>query len=415
MRDMLGRGRAVSVGEALRLILESISQTNIPHVKVPLVEAFGRVLAGDIVSPEDLPGFSRSTVDGYAVSSKDTFGASETSPVYLNVINEIVMGHEPGFELKKGETAKIATGGMLPGGADAAVMFEHVQVLDERMVEIQKAVAPGDNIIQRGEDVRAGELILGKGRRLRAHDVAVLAGAGFSEVDIFESPTVSIISTGDEVVSEGKTVKPGQVRDMNSLILTGLLIEDGALPFRKGIVRDSLDALKSVVERSLKESDMVLITGGSSVGVKDMTESAISEVGKVLFHSVSMKPGKPMLAGISGGKPVLGLPGHPRAVAVCYEVFIRPLVERLSGLSSETMADMRRTVKARLAKSVSSVLGRQEVISVALKDRGGELWAEPALGKSGLLSMMVRADGTITVPAGKPGLQKGQPVDVKLI
>jgi molybdopterin molybdotransferase len=373
------------------------------------------VLAGDVVSPEDLPGFSRSTVDGYAVPSGDTFGASETSPAYLNIINEILMGHEPGFKLKKGEAARIATGGMLPGGADAVVMFEHTQVLDERMIEIQKAVAPGENVIRMGEDVRARELILGKGRRLRPHDVAVLAGAGLSEVNVFERPTVSIISTGDEVVSEGKPVKLGQVRDMNSLILAGLLMEDGALPLRKGIVRDSLDALKSAVEGSLKESDMVLISGGSSVGVKDMTESVISEVGKLLFHSVSMKPGKPTLAGISGGKPVLGLPGHPRAVAVCYEVFIRPLVERLSGLSPKATADMRGTVRARLAKSVSSAPGRQEVMSVALKVRDGELWAEPMLGKSGLLSMMVRADGTITVPAGKSGLQRGQPVDVRLL
>jgi molybdopterin molybdotransferase len=415
MRDMLGRGQAVSVSEALRRILESIPLTDVPGVKIPLAEASGRVLAGDIVSPEDLPGFSRSTVDGYAVLSGDTFGASETSPVYLSVINEIFMGQEPGFELKKGEAARIATGGMLPGGADAVMMFEHAQTLDERMVEVQKAVAPGDNVIQRGEDVRAGELILGGGRRLRPYDVAVIAGIGFSEANVFERPTVSIISTGDEVVSEGKPVKPGQVRDMNSLILAGLLVEDGALPLRKGIVGDSLDALKSAVEGSFKESGMVLITGGSSVGVKDMTESVISEVGKVLFHSVSMKPGKPMLAGISDGKPVLGLPGHPRAVAVCYEVFIRPLVERLSGLRPKTMDDMRRTIRARLAKSVRSTLGRQEVISVALEFRNGDLWAEPMLGKSGLLSMLVRADGTVTVSDGKPGIQKGQEVDVKLI
>jgi molybdopterin molybdotransferase len=415
MRDMLGRGQAVSVSEAQKLILENLTLTDIPYVSVQLAEAFGRVLAADIVSPEDLPGFSRSTVDGYAVSAGDTFGASETSPTYLNVVNEILMGQEPGFVMKKGETAKIATGGMLPGGADAVVMFEHAHILDEPMIEIQKAVAPGDNLIQRGEDVRAGELILGKGHMLRPHDVAVIAGVGLQEVDVFERPAVSIISTGDEVVSEGKPVKPGQVRDMNSLVLAGLLVKDGALPLRKGIVRDSFDALKSAVEVSLEDSDMVLITGGSSVGIKDMTDNVISDVGKVLFHSVSMKPGKPMLAGISGGKPMLGLPGHPRAVAVCYEVFIRPLVDRLSGLNTDATADMRGKVRARLAKSVSSALGRQEVISVSLEVRDGEVWAEPMLGKSGLLSMMVRADGTITIPAGKPGLRGGETVDVKLI
>ena len=412
MRDMLGRGQAVEVADALRLIFEDLPGKDIPETSVTLSEAFGRVLSRDVLAPEDLPGFSRSTMDGYAVMAGDTFGASETSPAYLNVTREIMMGDEPEFELKKGEAAKIATGGMLPRGADAVVMFEHVQGLDERMVEVQKAVAPGDNVIQRGEDVGSGELILKKGRRLKPHDVAVLAGVGFTEAYVYERPIVSIISTGDEIVPEGAPVKPGQVRDMNSLSLAGLVLEDGGMPLRKGVVGDSLEALKAVLENSLDDSDMVLITGGSSVGARDMTEKVIKEMGKLLFHSVSMKPGKPTMAAVVGGKPVFGLPGHPRAVSVCYGVFIRPLIRRLSGQGAE---GTRKTLKARLARSVSSSPGRQEVINVSLRMRDGELWAEPVLGKSGLLSMLVKADGMFTVPAGKPGLQKGQSVDIELI
>jgi len=412
MRDMLGRGQAVEVADALRLIFENLPEKDIPETSAELSEAFGRVLSRDVLAPEDLPGFSRSTMDGYAVMSGDTFGASETAPAYLNVTREIMMGDEPDFELKKGEAAKIATGGMLPRGADAVVMFEHVQGLDGRMIEVQKAVAPGDNVIQKGEDVGSGELVLEKGRRLRPHDVAVLAGVGLADVYIYERPVVSIISTGDEVVPEGAPVKPGQVRDMNSLSLAGLVLEDGGTPLRKGVVGDDLEALKAVMESSVADSDMALITGGSSVGARDMTEKVIKKIGKLLFHSVSMKPGKPTMAGAVGGKPVFGLPGHPRAVSVCYGVFIRPLIRRLSGQGAEGMG---KTVKARLAKSISSAPGRQEVISVSLRMRDGELWAEPVLGKSGLLSMLVKADGMLTVPAGKPGLRKGQPVDVELL
>jgi molybdopterin molybdotransferase len=409
---MLGRGQAVEVADALRLIFENLPEKDIPETSAELSEAFGRVLSRDVLAPEDLPGFSRSTMDGYAVMSGDTFGASETAPAYLNVTREIMMGDEPDFELKKGEAAKIATGGMLPRRADAVVMFEHVQGLDERMIEVQKAVAPGDNVIQKGEDVVSGELILKRGRRLRPHDVAVLAGVGFTDVYIYERPVVSIISTGDEVVTEGAPVKPGQVRDMNSLSLAGLVLEDDGMPVRKGVVGDDLEALKAVLESSINDSDMVLITGGSSVGARDMTEKVLKEMGKLLFQSVSMKPGKPTMAGVVGGKPVFGFPGHPRAVSVCYGVFIRPLIRRLSGQGTEGMS---KTVKARLARSVSSAPGRQEVISVSLRMRDGELWAEPVLGKSGLLSMLVKADGMLTVPAGKPGLQKGQPVDVELL
>jgi len=412
---MLGRGQAVSVDQALRSILDNLPERDIPEFEISLNEAFGRIASRDAVSSEDLPGFSRSTVDGYAVISKDTFGASETSPAYLNVMGEVLMGEEPTMSLKSGDAAKIATGGMLPDGADAVVMFEHVQVLGDGSLEIQKAVAPVENVIRRGEDVGAGEVVASRGRILTPCDVAVLAGAGFSHVHVYEKPKVAIISTGDEVVPVGEPVKTGQVRDMNSPCLSGMLLGDGSEPILKGIVKDDFESLRSAVEEALGESDVVLITGGSSVGVKDMTERVITELGTVLFHSVSMKPGKPMLAGTSDGKPIMGLPGHPRAVVVCYDVFIRPLIKKLSGLKPVTLASLTKTVKARLARAISSVPGRQEVVSVALKDQDGELWAEPVLGKSGLLSMMVRAQGTVTVAADKPGLQQGQTVEVKLI
>jgi len=415
MRDMLGRGQAVTVDEALRLTLENLPGKDIPEEEVSITESFGRILSREVVSAEDVPGFPRSTMDGYAVFSGDTFGASETAPAYLKVTHEIRMGQAPDFKLERGGAARIATGGMLPDGADAVVMFEHAQELDGAMIEVQRAAAPGDNVIRRGEDVRAGDTILGKGRRLRPHDVAVLAGAGASSVRAFKRPLVSIISTGDEILPVGAMIEPGKVRDMNSLSLAGMVLEDGGIPVRGGIVRDRIEELVPTLQSSLAGSDMVLISGGSSVGSKDLTEKVVSGVGRILFHSVSIKPGKPLMAAMAGGKPVFGLPGHPRAVSVCYGIFIRPVMERLSGLKPDEAEKFKNTVTARLAKSVSSSPGRQEIISVALREENGELLAEPLLGKSGLLSTLVRADGTITVTAGKPGLQRGEAVRVRLL
>jgi|Deesub1362A_J573_1020465.scaffolds.fasta_scaffold00027_159 molybdopterin molybdotransferase len=411
MKDMLGRDEAVSVQQALRLILENLSSDSLPEEKVRLEDSYGRVLSKDVVSPEDLPDFSRSTVDGFAVCSSDTFGATEQSPSYLNVSYEILMGEEPDFELRQGEAAKIATGGMLPQGADSVLMLEHAQFVDEKIIEVQRSVAPGENVIRKAEDVGKGELVLGKGHRLRPQDVAVLSGIGLTEVFVFKKPKVSIISTGDEIVPAGAPLKPGFVRDMNSYSLAGLVLREGGIPLVKGIFRDDYEVIQDVVRQSLGDSEMVLITGGSSVGVKDMTERIISRLGKVLFHSVSMKPGKPMIAGVVENKPVFGLPGHPRAVVVCFEVFVRAALRLIAGMKSEKF---RITLKARLTKSIHSASGRQEHISVVLDEKNGELWATPLLGKSGLISTLVKADGTITIPQDSIGIEKGELVEVKL-
>lgn len=414
MRDMLGRGEAVSAQEALRLILDNLPKSLPPEIKLQLEDSYGRVLSRDIASPEDLPGFSRSTMDGYAVSAGDTFGATEGSPAYLEVRHEIPMGAEPDFELKKGEAARISTGGMLPRGADAVLMLEHAQAVDENTIEAQRPVAPGENVIQRGEDARRGEPVLQKGHRLRPQDVAVLAGVGVTEVHVHEKPKVSIISTGDEVVPASSPLRPGQVRDMNSYSLAGFIISEGGVPLRKGILKDDYQAIRAACEGSLKDSDMVLITGGSSVGARDMTARIMEDLGRVLFHSVSIKPGKPMIAGIAGGVPVFGLPGHPRAVAVCFDAFVRPVLSLLAGVKAGRVEDMKRTVTARLAKSIRSSSGRQEFFSVALAESEGELEATPLLGKSGLITMAVKAHGTVCVPAGKAGLDKGEVVEVRL-
>jgi molybdopterin molybdotransferase len=414
MRDMLGRQEAVSVQEALSRLMNSLGGP-LPVETASLDEALGRVLAGDITAPEDLPGFARSTMDGFSVIAADTFGAGEGSPAYLEVRYDIPMGAVPGFTLKRGEAARIATGGMLPDGADAVLMLEYAQDAGDGMIEAQKSLAPGDNVVQRGEDVRAGEPLLMRGRRLRPQDVAVLAGTGITLLGVFPSPVVSIISTGDEIVAASEPCGTGQVRDMNSHNLAGLVHEDHGTARRLGIFKDQFESIKSVVEKSLSDSDLVLITGGSSVGARDMTERVIRDLGTVLFHSVTLKPGKPLLAGAADGKLMFGLPGHPRAVSVCYELFVRPVLRKLSGEEPRPFEKRKNVLRALMSKRVHSSPGRQENINVSLEERDGRLWAVPLLGKSSLMTTLVQADGTVTIPLEKLGLEQEEEVDVNLL
>jgi molybdopterin molybdotransferase len=413
---MLGRDELITVERALALLLQHSPFKRPGEINLPIEHSYGMILSRDIVSPEDLPLFSRSTVDGFAVPSADTFGSSEGLPAYLNIIAEILMGEQPDFVLKKGEVAKIATGGMLPEGADAVVMIEHTQQIDEKMIEVVKPVSPGENVIQAGEDAKVNESIMKNGHRLRPQDIGALAGLGVTDIWIYEKPKVSIISTGDEIVPADQPIKPGQVRDINSYTLSGLISDAGGIPLRKGIFSDRYDIIRDIVENSLNDSEMVLITGGSSVGTKDMTDKVINDLGSpgVLFHGVSLKPGKPMIGGILNKTPVFGLPGHPAAVNVCFEIFIRPVLEIQTGVNGNSFHKKKRTIQAKIARNVSSSAGREEHIGVALEERDGEIWAIPLLGKSGLITTLTKADGTAVIPLRKVGVQEGEIVDVRL-
>lgn len=412
MKDMLGRDEAIQVNEARSLLEKNVAPVN-KSEEVLIEDAYGRVLAEDILSPENLPGFDRSTVDGFAVISSDTFGATESMPVYLEVKGEILMGEEPSIKLKKEETVRIATGGMLPDGADAVVMFEHVQFLDERLIEVFKPVAPGENVISSDEDIRKGELVLEKGHRLRPQDVAALAAIGITKVKVYKKPIVSIISTGDEIIPPDSPIRPGKVRDVNSFNLAGLIAISGGVAVKKGIFRDVYEEIFRVLKESLSESDMVIITGGSSVGVRDLTETVINSLGSpgVLFHGINLKPGKPTIGAVIGGIPVMGLPGHPAAVTVCFELFVEPLIRLLSGERRRGFSE-KASITAKLAKNISSTQGREEHVRVRLEERDGELWAIPILGKSGLIRTLVLADGKIIIPSHLRGIESGQEVEV---
>jgi molybdopterin molybdotransferase len=416
MKDMLGRDELITVDKALELLLRHAPFKMPEEISVPLEESYGYILSGDIVSPEDLPSFSRTTVDGFALNAADTFGATESMPAYLNIKGEIKMGDRPRFVLNKGEAAKISTGGMLPQGADAALMFEHTQQVDEKMIEALRPVSPGEHVIRAGEDAKTGEIILKKGRRLRPQDIGALAGLGIASVMVYKKPKVSIISTGDEIVPVDRSVNPGQVRDINSYTLSGLISGAGGVPERTGIFKDEYEIIRNVVKDSLKDSKMVLISGGSSVGAKDMTAKIIDDLGEpgVLFHGVSLKPGKPTIGGIVNGIPIFGLPGHPAAVSVCFGLFIMPVLEILSGLAGSGFEKKKRTVMAKVTKNISSSPGKEEHVGVKLEEKNGEIWAAPLLGKSGLITTLTQADGTAVIPLRKTGVREGEFVEVRL-
>jgi molybdopterin molybdotransferase len=293
-------------------------------------------------------------------------------------------------------------------------MVEHTQAVSDDMIEVLRAVAPFENVIQRGDDVRRGEVVLMKGRRLRPQDIGALAGLGMTKVVVFRKPVVSIIATGDEIVPAGSTPGPGQVRDINSYTLAGLIAEHGGIPVRKGIISDRSDDIGAVIGQSLRDSDIVLVGGGTSAGTKDMTARIINDAGRpgVLFHGASLKPGKPVIGGIVSGKPIFGLPGHPAAIFVCFDLFIRPLLDRWGGAEERLRVSVE--VTAAMAKSVASAAGREDHVRVALEERDGILVAVPVLGKSGLITTLVKADGIVVIPPAKLGVDEGETVRVRL-
>lgn len=452
----------------------SIIDTHVRHglskEAIPLIDTLGRVTAADLVSPEDLPEFPRSTVDGYAVKAEDTFGASEGTPIYLEVLGEVMMGKAEVFDteglsasglssrirITDYSAIRIPTGGMLPEGADAVVMVEYTQQVEKdrwqhkgkpdadtgndaekdnpdlrmkhtsRMIEISRAVSPGEHVIQAGEDIRSGDLLFRRGHLIRPQDIGVLAGIGITEVGVYRRPRISIISTGPEICPIDQRPKEAQVRDINAYTMSALVEESGGDAVMMGICPDDLDRLKALVREALNRSDCVLISGGSSVGTRDFTYQAISDLGPpgVLIHGLSIRPGKPTIIGLSGEKPIIGLPGHPASAMVVARAIVCPLIWRLAGLSSSVL-EMRirssaKTVLARLARNVPSQAGKEDFVRIALAleedDKNGDsaLMAYPIFGKSGLISTLIKAHGILRIPTDSEGAYKDDMVHIEL-
>jgi len=406
--------KLTSVAEAWKAFRNNISLNQLAEEQVPVLDSLGRVLSRDIVSGIDVPGFTRSTMDGFAVRAADTFGAAEAMPAMLEVSGEVMMGEEAQTVLEPGHAVRIATGGMLPGGADAVVMVEYTEELDSATILVVRPVAPGENVVQKGEDIRQGQVLVKTGTVIRPQEMGGLAGIGIVSCHVVRKPLVGILSTGDEIVEPDRTPGPGQIRDINSYAIAGLVAEAGGQAVNYGIIRDDFARLEETVRKAVTETDIVVVSGGSSVGTRDVTSRVLDTIGKpgVLVHGVSVKPGKPTILGVVSNKPVLGLPGHPASAMVLADIFLVPLVRAMLGLGF-TSPD-RRTVRALMGRSMASASGRLDYIRVALKDENGGLRAEPVLGKSGLIMTMVKADGVVIVPMAKEGIESGEEVEVVL-
>lgn len=381
--------------------------------RVSLLQSLGFRLATEVKAGDDVPGFDRSTMDGFAVRAKDTFGASESLPAYLDVKGEIFMGRDAGECLETGQAWKIPTGGMLPPGADAVVMVEYTEALDDKTIGVTRPVGPGENIVRRGEDVARGDVVLPAGHIIRPQDLGMLSAVGVSEVEVMSPLRVGIVSTGDEVVPVETSPGPGQVRDINSYTLYGLVKTCGGEPVLYGIVRDNFERLQDRLQAALGECDLVLLSGGSSVGTRDVASRVIESLGDpgVLFHGISIKPGKPTVGAVVNNKPVFGLPGHPVSAMVVFELLVAPLVR--FGVYRRDPPEF--AVRAAITRNMRSSAGREDYIRVRLReDEGGMLLADPILGKSGLIATMVKADGLAKIPAEKEGVEAGEYVGVKL-
>src|SRR5512133_2465442 len=377
---------------------------------VALGGAHGRVPAEPVHAPHDLPGFARSTVDGYAVRAADTNGASEGLPSYLDVTGAVAMGRSPQGAVAPGTAFAIPTGGVIPEGADAVVMVEHTQEAMAGTIEVVRPAAPGDGLVRADEDAAAGTELVAAGRALRAQDLGLLAAAGVTQVRVHARPRVGIVSTGDEIVDPATAaLGAGQVRDATAVALAALVRDAGGAPDLRGIVPDDRDALAAVLGEAVACSDVVVVSAGSSVGARDETAAVVAGLGKpgIWAHGLALRPGKPTLLADCGGVPVIGLPGNPRSALVVFRLVGMAVVRLVGGV---TRPPAEALTRARLERDVPSAAGRLDIVQVAVRDGV----AAPLFGASALLSILSAADGYVVVPDEATGLQAGTEVDVTL-
>jgi molybdopterin molybdotransferase len=411
--------KLIPPAEALSLLLGSLPEQKPGVESVNTLEALGRVTAAEVIAPQALPAFPRSTMDGYAVRAEDTFGASESIPGYLLLAGEVPMGSAPAFALQPGQAAVIHTGGMLPQNAEAVIPLEQTQLARPGEIEILRAVAKGENVILVGEDVEKGQVVVSYGTRIRPAEVGGCMALGITQLQVAVKPRIGIISSGDEVVPPNIAPRPGQVRDVNSYTLSARVTEAGGEPVLYGVVRDQLARMKESIAQALSECQAVVITAGSSASARDMTAEAIASLGTpgVLVHGVNVRPGKPTILAVCEGKAVIGLPGNPVSAMVIAGLFVLPVIKKLLGLRVERPTA---SCPARLRVNVASQAGREDWVAVKLIPASdgngeGEAWlADPIFAKSNLIFSLAAADGLICIPLDATGLEAGERVRVFL-
>ena len=400
---------------ALQALLDVMPPTCLSNDEVATEEALGRITAADLCAAEDLPSFPRATVDGYSLRAADTFGASEGLPAYFTLVGEVPMGRPAAVSLSTGKAAGAYTGGMLANYADAVVMVEHTQQVDANTIEVVRPVAPGENVVQPGEDVRQGEAILPRGHMLRPQDLGGLTALGITRVEVTRRPRVAILSMGDEVVAPEVSPAPGQVRDINSYTIAAQVSRAGGEPVCLGIVGDEYEEQLAAARKGLERADALVLSAGSSVSSRDLTADIINALGEpgVLVHGLSIRPGKPAILGLVEGMPAFGLPGNPVSAMIVFDLVVRPTLYHLAGCVRPPEPA---TTRAELTRDIASAPGREDYIPVRVSGNGsGDLRAEPVFGKSNLIFTLIRADGLVQVPLDKAGLYAGETVPVRLL
>lgn len=405
--------KLISFDAAKKMIFNKINPKPLGTEKIPLKEAYNRILAEDVVTTLNIPPFDRSTVDGYAIKVEDSIGAEENNPINLNIIGEISVGVYPKIHLKKGEAIEIVTGAPIPSGANAVIMVENTQK-QKNTLFIYRALTQDENIMKIGSDIKKGEMLLKAGKILEAPDIGVLAAIGLNYTRVIKKPTVAVISTGAEIIEPGKKLGPGKIYDINAYSLSAAVLNSGGKPIYFGVVPDDETALEKALKQALLSSDIVITSGGVSVGPRDYTPKIVNSLGKpgVIISGIAVKPGKPTTIALIGNKPIFSLPGHPTSALLIFYLLVGPIIQRIVGRKLISQ----KVVTAILTTRLFSAKGRKTFVPVKLfRDKNQILKADPAkTGISGAITTLAKADGFIEIPANQQFIDSNEEVIVTL-
>ena len=405
--------KKTSANDALREYLEVINIKRLQSEEVLIINALGRVLANNITSLLDVPGFDRSAVDGYAVRSEDTYGASTTNPVIFDLRSSKV---DQSSIVKKLEAVMISTGAPAPDGTDAVIMLEYTEMIGMNKVEIYRSSTPWSNVSRRGEDIEKGNIVLNKGTVLQPQDIGILAAIGQIHVKVLKKPRVAIISSGNELIEPGSKIKKGKTIDVNRFILSTSIEDVGGEPLDLGIVKDNLNEIRTRISEGLNLADLVLVSGGTSVGERDLVPDAVNLIGRpgVLVHGMAIRPGMPTALASVDDKPIVLLPGYPVAALIGFNTFVRPIIFQMLNISIKKVRGQ--TIRARITRRVPSKPGIRDFVRVFVKKNNGGYLAEPIRTTgSGILSSMVKANGLLIIPEELEGVDEKEEVEITLI
>jgi len=406
--------KIVSLDEAVQILQQRFHAKPVGVEQVSLSQARQRVLAKNIKAPFSVPPFSRATVDGYAVKAEDTFGANEEHPITLKLLGNVTVGEMPKMVIKKGTALGIATGAPLPPGADAVVMLEYA-IQKNNLVSIYHSVSRGENVMEVGSDIRKDETIIKKGQTLSFCDIGVLAALGFTKVDVYKRPKIAVVSTGAEIVEPGEPLPPGKIYDINAYTISAAVEECGGQPLNLGIIPDETDKLKTVVKKALDSADIVITSGGVSVGPIDVVPKVLNMLGEpgVIISGIATKPGKPTTIALVDGKPIFSLPGHPTSSLLIFHLLVRPIILKMAGKRRETPF----TLKAIAAEKMFQAKGRRTFVMVNLvRDKLGKLLAQPVpSGLSGAITTLSKAEGFVIISERRQFINAGEEVTVYLL